>query len=150
MSFDLDAIHRAIQKSCEKEPVCLAYIHGSYAAGTQDESSDIDIAILAEPKLTKKERWNLRMHLMGTCAKALNIPIDKVDLVILQDVSPLLRYNAMRKGICVFERDRAQRNLFELKVEQEYDDEQFYLRRDAKLLLNRFLSSGACSVAERK
>lgn len=138
---DLQSIQAAVKEVCGSEPVRLAYLHGSYVRGHTDAESDIDIAILADPALSKEQRRDLRLHLMERMAGALRVDFEKVDLVILQDVPPLLKYNAVRKGICIFEHDRSERNLFDLKVEQEYDDERYYLERENQMTIDRILSS---------
>lgn len=137
-------LKQAIADVCEaSQNVRMAYLHGSHALGTEDRESDIDIAVLTDEKLSKEERFALQLDLMGKMADALHVPLERIDLIILQDCPPLLKYNVIRKGSCAFERDRSERVLFELHVEQEYDDESYYLDQEAELTLHRILSSSA-------
>lgn len=143
MRLDVDTIGSVVASCLRDEPVRLGYVHGSYAAGVADEKSDIDVAVLADAELTRDQRFDLRMRLFRVLADALRIDIDTVDVVILQDVPVLLKYNVIRNGVCVYEASRRERALFELRVEQEYDDEAYYIRRDGEILLDRILSPGA-------
>lgn len=56
--------------------VKLAIIFGSFAAGTADEHSDLDLAVLADTPLDKK----MRMALIAGIAKELGRPVDLVDM----------------------------------------------------------------------
>lgn len=135
------SIHRGkIRNILKGLPIALAYLHGSCAIGKDDEESDIDIGILADPALSKKERHSLRLSLMQPIAEALGVPMEKLDTVILQDVPVLLQYNIIRGGIILFQRTRAERITYELHVEQMFDDEQYYLSREANTTIRHILS----------
>lgn len=132
-------IPQRIRNVCAAEPaIRLAYLHGSHASGMPDKESDIDIGVLLDSSLNTEERFRMRLDLMGRMAEALRVDSEKVDLIVLQDVPALLKYNVIRKGFCVFERDRSERVLFELRVEQEYDDEIYYLERENEYYLSKF------------
>jgi len=139
MPLSATSIGAAIARVCRREPVRLAYLFGSYAWGEPDEESDVDIAVLADAKLSHDARWALRLRLIGACAEALRVPSDKLDVVVLQDVPVLLRSNVIL-GIPVFQRSRSERVLFELRTEQEWDDERYYLERENAITRERILS----------
>lgn len=120
--------------------VRLAYLHGSHARGYSDAESDVDIAVLADPSLSKDQRYDLRIKLMGAVAECPDMPSKKIDLVILQDVPVLLQFNIIRNRIVLFERDRNERISYELRVEQAYDDEQYYLERESQVIMQRIFS----------
>lgn len=54
----------------------LAILFGSFAFGVATEDSDVDIAVLADARLTKAER----MELITSIGKALGRPVDLVDM----------------------------------------------------------------------
>lgn len=54
------------------------------------------------------------------------MPVDRLDVVILQDVSTLLQYNVIRGGSAFYARTPAARREYELHVERRYDDEGLY------------------------
>lgn len=122
------------------EPVYFAYLFGSHAWGHPDQESDIDIAVYADPALTKEQRWDLRMKLLGSISTALHVSIDRIDLVVFQDAPPLLQWNIARTGVCIFERNTAERNLAVLRIEQAYDDERPHLRMEGEDTLRKILT----------
>lgn len=136
------SLHRLlppIRSACHREPVDLAYLFGSHARGTADAESDIDVAVLAHPTLSNEQRLRLRLRLLRSLADTLGLPIDRLDVVVLQDVPALLQLNVIRTGQVVFGEAAARRS-FELGVERRYEDESPYLDREADLTLDRILS----------
>src|SRR5438045_416233 len=95
-------ITRAIVDACRPFPVTVAYLFGSHACGIADDESDVDIAVLVEASLTPQERGRLKLKLLRRLAESL--PIDAIDVVLLQDVPVLLQYNVIRHGDPVFVR----------------------------------------------
>lgn len=77
---------------------------------------------------------------MRELATALGKPLEKIDLIILQDVPVLLQFNIIRNGILLHEKDRSERISHALHVEQDYDDERYYLDRESDSTLTRILS----------
>lgn len=128
---------------CRSQPVVLAYVFGSHARGMADAESDIDIAVLTDPSLSKDERFDLRFRLMRHLAVSKNIPVEKIDLVVLQDVPVLLQYNVIRNGQMLFERSAGVRHDFEFSVEQRYEDEAPSLDREADMTIQRILNRHA-------
>lgn len=143
MPLNVERISKAVEHLARKEPIALAYLHGSYANERADRESDIDIAIVADSSLSREERFDLRLRALGSLSEILHLDLESIDLVVLQDATILLQYNAMRKGIRIFERDRSERIQYELRVEQEYDDERYYLKRESEIILNRMLQRPA-------
>ncbi len=80
---------------------------------------------------------------MRALADTLHEYLEKIDLIILQDVPVLLQFNVVRKGILLFGRTRQEKIEYELQVEREYDDERYYLQREADITINRILSRPA-------
>lgn len=149
MEKDYRRIAAAMEKAVEHEDrvmpgaIRLAFLHGSLARGKADAESDIDIGILASASLDKAQRYELRIRLMRSLADTLNMPLEKIDLVILQDVPVLLQFHVIRNGIVLFERDRSERIAYALRVEQFYDDERYYLERESQATIDRILSRPA-------
>ena len=133
----------SITAICQAQPVVLAYLFGSYARGTADAESDVDLAILADPLLTRSQRRELRFLLMCQFADALRLPLERLDLIVLQDVPILLQHNVVRGGQILFAADADTRREFEIGVECAYDDEAPALARDAERTLERLLSPAA-------
>lgn len=138
-----DAIVSAVAEACKPHPIALAYLFGSHAIGKADAESDIDIAVLADEPLTKGQRFGLRLELMVKLAEALGVQIENMDVVVLQDVSILLKMNVIRSGIRAYERDRQTRMDFEYGVEQEYEDEEPMIEMETEMTIQRILSEHA-------
>jgi predicted nucleotidyltransferase len=59
-----------LQRLFECHGVVLAYLHGSQARGDAGPLSDVDVAVLFEPRLTPKERWDRRLALTASLTSA--------------------------------------------------------------------------------
>lgn len=101
-------------------PVLLAYLFGSHAVGRAGPASDYDIAVLCEPELSSAERGRWRLDLIGRLIDLYRN--DSVDLVILNDASPLLRFEVIRVRHVLYNRDDEARVAFEVRTMQEWFD----------------------------
>lgn len=77
-----------------KNNIKLIILFGSRATGKAGESSDTDIAVLADHPLTLKDK----MKLAEDTANRLNVNEDKVDIVDIWHASPLLQYQVAQYG----------------------------------------------------
>jgi len=134
---------QAIASVCRAHPVTVAYLFGSHARGTADAESDLDIAVLARSSLSKEERHTLKLHLGRALAEVVSASAGEIDIVVLQDVPVLLRYNVVRTGLPVFGATPSARRAFEFDTERRYEDERPLLDREADLTLDRILSRAA-------
>ncbi len=100
--------------------VVAASLIGSQASGTAGRLSDIDLAVWLVPALAAGERHELAFELTKAASEALGT--DEVDLVVLNDASPLMRHRAMRDGVRLVERDRAARVRLEARGLLDYLD----------------------------
>lgn len=142
-SLTTPAIIGPIEKALASFPVTLAYLFGSHALGQADEESDVDVAVLVAPSVPAADRPALRVRLMRAIAESLRVPLDKVDVVVLQDVPALLQYNVVRGGRLLLAADRADRIAYEARVESRYEDEAPLLEREAALTVDRILTRPA-------
>jgi len=115
-----DKVVKAILAAVKKYPaVKLAYLFGSRAAGNHGTTSDYDIAIYADG-LDKKKRFDLKLKLIADLSRLLKT--DAIDLVMLNDAqSPELKYNIIRNGILVCDREPF-RVILEPRILNEYFD----------------------------
>lgn len=121
------------------ESVKLAYLFGSTARGESNCLSDIDIAVLFDNALLRKEAFDPQVELISelTCL----LKTDNVDLVVLNDSPLLLTYNIIREGI-ILKSDEPLRVKFETKMMSRYLDERYHIERHAKESLKRTSESG--------
>lgn len=113
--------------------VKFAYLFGSRARGGAGPLSDVDLAVFLDRRLSCFE-WRLR--LMEQLAQALET--ERFDLVVLNDASPLLRYEVIRGGDVIKE-DKEKRVEFETRTLAEYLDTAF-LRKEQRAYLKRQLT----------
>jgi hypothetical protein len=114
--------------------IVVAYLFGSTARGEASCLSDIDIAVLFDDALTKKEAFDLQLKLivdLGDLLKTKN-----VDLIVLNDSPLLLAFNIIRDGI-ILKSDEKKRVTFETRIMSRYYDEQYYIERHMKRTIER-------------
>ena len=101
-------------------PVLIAYLFGSHAVGRAGPASDYDIAVLCAPELSSAERGRWRLELIGRLIDVYHS--DAIDLVILNDAPPLLRFEVIRVRHVLYNRDDEARVAFEVRTMQEWFD----------------------------
>lgn len=90
----------AVRDALARQPdIVLAFVFGSFAAGTQRPDSDIDIAVAGARSLDASRRLALTEALAEVTARA-------VDLVDLHEAGPLLLTEALTNGKPLLRRDR--------------------------------------------
>lgn len=114
----IDSVIREYFKN--REEVIFAYLFGSYAKGTTNKLSDIDIAIFVNPELCEEEGFGYRANLLADLMQVLHT--NNCDLVILTHASPLLSHQVIRYGKCIFSRDEKRRIKFEVNSFKRYVD----------------------------
>jgi uncharacterized protein len=100
--------------------VVAASLIGSHATGKASSLSDVDLAVWLVPGISTGERSERALELMGAASEVLGT--DEIDLVVLNDASPLMRHRAMRDGIRLVERDRSARVRLEARALLDYLD----------------------------
>lgn len=100
--------------------VVAASLVGSQARGTAGPLSDVDLAVWVQPGLEPQRRHTLALSLTAGAAAVLGT--DEIDLVTLNDASPLMRHTAVRDGIRFVERDQAERVRLEARALLDYLD----------------------------
>jgi predicted nucleotidyltransferase len=100
----------------DREGVVAALLHGSQATGKATALSDVDVAVWLDPSLSDDARLDLRLALTR------EIDSRQVDLVILNDASPLLAHRVRQSGIQLVDRDPVARIRLETQALIEYLD----------------------------
>lgn len=100
MSDVLEIDRDRVREVAEQFQLDLVLLFGSRAKGRVRRHSDYDIAVLdASHPLTREQQ----LELAG--AFTLLLRTDNVDLVFLRRAKPLLRYNAVRECLVLYERE---------------------------------------------
>jgi predicted nucleotidyltransferase len=121
MNADLKSIERAVSRcvSAHKE-IQAAYVFGSAVTGRVRPDSDIDIAVLVD-RVRPGQMLKYRLKLMAELGSALHR--SDVDVVILNEASPLLAHRVLSKGRLVFERSASARVRFQVRTAARYLDQ---------------------------
>jgi len=122
-----------------KDNVILAYLFGSTVRGDTGKLSDVDIGVMLDENLSKKDRFDLELKLTGEIA--ILIKNNKIDLVVLNEAPLLLAYNIIKSGI-ILKSDETQRVKFETKILSMYMDEKYYIKRHTEETLKRIAEVG--------
>lgn len=95
------------------QPVRLAYIFGSVAAG--GAADDVDLAVLM--------REGSALDLFGDVVRA--VGTDRIDLIDLGQAPPLLRFRVVKDGVVLFRESAEAENEFELAAIGAYRDTRY-------------------------
>ena len=104
----------------QESSVAAAYLFGSQAEGTSRPASDIDLAVILAAGLKTEAAFWERVRLLGRLEEMLSP--QKVDLVDLERVPPLLAHEILRHAVLLYEGDPDRRVLVEAKRQDEYLD----------------------------
>ncbi len=118
---------------CLERGIKLALLFGSLAKGVAREESDIDLAVMIETQpSTILERGEQKRQLMRELSSFLRM--SKVDLVILNQASHLLRYQIVRTGKVLYEKEEGEFSGFVSLVLRRHTDARLFLDLDKKYL----------------
>jgi predicted nucleotidyltransferase len=99
----------------KKQEVFHAFLFGSFAGVHPPPSSDVDIGVLyrAVPNL----------HMIHDLAETLSSFLRKeIDLVVLNDASPVLKMQVLKRGLLLYARNKKQLHQFFVETVNQYDD----------------------------
>jgi predicted nucleotidyltransferase len=116
----MDICKRCRDILLECENIVFAYIFGSFAQGNAGADSDIDVAIYLAAEIEIETYLDLKVRLAEGCKR-------EVDLVILNEANPFLRYEIQRNNILLFSRDKTLETHYKVKTLFEYSDVKKYL-----------------------
>jgi predicted nucleotidyltransferase len=94
-------------------------LYGSYLRDERHEESDVDVAILFRRKPGYKELTILINKLEDIFERI-------VDLGILNDASPVFRFQVISKGKLIYMKESKARDYFIIKTINDYDDLSYY------------------------
>lgn len=121
----------------EKYGIVLAYLYGSQATGKAGTLSDVDIAVLFTRGIEASERFQRVLRLMSDLASLFKR--DDVNVLDLDEGTPLLNNNVRVQGRVIFCADERTRIGFMIRALQQYEDtepmrreQNYYLREKIK------------------
>jgi hypothetical protein len=119
--------------------VRAVYLFGSTVTGNTGPLSDIDIAVLLDKNVTRKECSNLKLKLIAEFTDIFKS--DKIDLVILNDAPVQLTFEIISKGRIIFGKHEEIAE-FEAKASSYYHDMKFYIDRYTEEIIKRTAERG--------
>ena len=112
------------------------YLFGSFADGTQDGDSDLDLALLFRPPLDRQESKNLFMHPLH--AQLQELTCRNVDLVNLRQMPTVLQKEIVMLGRRIYSADEVVADEFDLGVLSRYQK----LNQERAEILQQFETTG--------
>ena len=107
---------RVLKEVLEKDKnVIFAYLFGSQVSGLATEKSDVDVAIYFKfpPRGMKKLDYAVRIE---------NLVKKEIDLVVLNEASPFLRFHILRTGVPLVVKNSEILAKFKEKAMRDYDE----------------------------
>ena len=114
-----------LNKIFKRNKVILAYLFGSAAREKTGPLSDVDIAVLFSERIKKDDYFDKRLKLASEIDRALGVY--KTEVICLNESPPLLKHEAVFRGILIFAKDFDSKREFELRVLQEFEDFKYHL-----------------------
>lgn len=100
--------------------IALAHLFGSYTRGQAGPLSDVDFAVLLAGHPDEDHCFETRLGLTGGLIELLHA--NEVDVLILNQAPPALRYAVLRDGIPIFCRDQQASIEFRVRTINDYLD----------------------------
>jgi predicted nucleotidyltransferase len=120
-SVEFSIIKRAVRRCVSpRKDIQAAYVFGSAATGRMRNDSDIDIAVLLDGRMRPSQFFKYRLDLMADLGSALRR--SDVDVVVLNEATPLLAHRVLSQGALVFERSASARVRFQVRTASRYLD----------------------------
>jgi len=121
---DEKLVERIMEVFRNKEKVLLAFLFGSAVSGRLLEESDVDVAVLFDHMPEISDILNLKA--------AVSVATNRdVDIVLLNDSSPIICMQVLKNGILIRKRDNTAYSNFYVKTVKQYDDLK-YIRKEAE------------------
>lgn len=99
----------------DKNNVLLVFLFGSYASNQMKTSSDIDIGVLFDEAPSFYEMNDLKEKLSELLKR-------DIDLVALNDASPIIRMQVLKNGLLVCQRFKNVYSMFYGDTVNQYED----------------------------
>jgi len=100
--------------------VRVAYLFGSQATGRARPDSDVDVAVLWGDDVPRSDYFRRRLELIGAMMELFRT--NDVDVVVLNEATPLLALEVLRQGQLLYNVDDNLRVAFQVRTVREYRD----------------------------
>lgn len=120
----------------------LAYLFGSQVRGQAGPLSDVDVAILLADTIDDDTAFDLRLRVIQGLMELLHA--NEIDVIILNQAPPALRYRVLYDGTLLYCRDRRTMIKFYARTVSEYLDLKPMLERHERAILERARRGELC------
>lgn len=109
-----------IEQLRRRPEILCAYLFGSAAQEkAMHPESDIDLALLVSPAVPQEKYWDYRSDLAMDLGEKMP---RELDLILLNDASPFLKYQILATGKLIYDASRKARQNFVVSSLMEYYD----------------------------
>jgi predicted nucleotidyltransferase len=120
--------------------VVALYLFGSFAHGTEDPLSDVDLALLLDPAVPRAQFARLTLDYLTAINRVLGT--DEVSFILLNDAPLTFRYEVVRTGEILVDNNPDARLAFEVRTEDLYMDFKPAIDRYDDELLRQLTADG--------
>ena len=115
-----------INKLAKKYKINTFYVFGSQATGKATKLSDYDFAVLLDDKVPAEKYGDYQIKIISELLRL--VKSDHIDLVILnnQKIPLLLKYNVIKDGKILFEKNKNKRVNVEVNILRRWLDWQYF------------------------
>ena len=124
---------------CKSRPeIIIAYLFGSQATGKAGPLSDVDLAFLIAPgRIEAKSRGRYGYHAQLITELMKLLAANDIDVVILNEAPPLLKFKVINRGRVIFSRSEKERLAFHVRAFNEYQDFRPFIEVQNRYLIER-------------
>ena len=126
-----------IERFLSKENVTLSYLFGSFALGRETKLSDIDIAILFDDKVRKKDYMEKEIEISSFFSRIFKEMKREIDIVNLNLSSITLKYQVIKYGKVIYKASEKIRVKFEVETMNYYLDTKYLRDTNFRELVRR-------------
>ncbi|MBC7324887.1 MAG: nucleotidyltransferase domain-containing protein [Moorella sp. (in: Bacteria)] len=128
-----------IDQFCKSRPeIIVAYLFGSQATGKAGPLSDVDLAFLIDSgRIEAESRGGYGYHAQLIAELMKLLGTNDVDVVILNEAPPLLKFKVINRGRVIFSRSEKERLAIHVKAFNEYQDFRPFLAVQGRYLVDR-------------
>ena len=122
-----DSIRSYFDTILPTSSIIAVYLFGSYANGTANDASDIDIGVYFEPSAYKKDPIGTSSQAYLAAAKTGMDTERKTDITFLNTASLEIAYEVITTGILIVQKDLEKRLDYEIALKGMYFDFRTFL-----------------------
>ncbi len=102
----------------QKDVLCV-YLFGSFASGKIHQESDVDLAVLFTNDVPREEYRQRSLQSVDDLSRILD---KEVDVVVLNSADSFLKFQILKAGLRIYERQDRKGRDFEARAMMEYFD----------------------------